>query len=94
MVFSFYSNTISRASRNVAWWIFLIGMSLIGFGLLVYLFRELFAILAVIVFWTLGIGCIATAVKIFWFSRGRNITNSSDAYRENVHIHIEDHHGQ
>jgi hypothetical protein len=93
MVFRFYTNTVSQASKQIAWWIFIVGMVFIGFGLLIYLLPELFAILAALVFWILGTGCIVTAVKIFWFSRGGK-NDSQGGYRENVHIHIEDHHNQ
>jgi hypothetical protein len=52
----------------------------------------LFAILAAIVFFVAGIGCGITAVQIFWAQRKLDKINSSEAYRENVHIHIEEHH--
>jgi hypothetical protein len=94
MVFRFYSNTISQASRDVAAWIFIVGMFLIGFGLLIFLFPEFFATLAAIVFWIMGIGCAVTAVKIFLATRFHGGPGPSQGYRENVHIHIEEHHNQ
>jgi len=94
MVFRFYSNTISQASRAIAGWIFLVGMFLIGFGLMIYLMPEFFAALAAIILCTIGIGCTITAAKIFWSSRGRGDSGSSQGYRENVHIRIEEHHDQ
>lgn len=90
MVFRFYSNTISQASRALAMWIFIAGMMLIGFGLLIYVFPEFFATLAAIFFWVIGAGCGITAVKIFMATRSRNNIDPSDGYRENVHIRIED----
>ena len=95
MVFRFYSNTISQASRAFAAGIFIIGMILIGFGFLIYLLPKLFAYLAAIVFWIIGIGCGITAVKIFLASSGNHDNiNSSEGYRENVHIRIDEHREQ
>ncbi|MBN1974594.1 MAG: hypothetical protein JW787_13220 [Sedimentisphaerales bacterium] len=94
MVFRFYSNTLSQASRAFAAGIFITGMVLIGFGFLIYLLPKLFALLAAIVFWTIGIGCGVVAVKIFLSSRDHVNADSSEGYRENVHIRIEEHHEQ
>jgi len=93
MSFRFYSNAISQASRNFAAGLFITGLLLIGFGFLVYILRDLFAILASIVFFVAGVGCGITAVKIFWAQRKLDKINSSDPqdYRENVQIHIEHH---
>ncbi len=94
MVFRFYSNTISRASRAFAAGIFIIGMVIIGFGFLIYLLPKLFATLASIVFWVIGIGCLITAVKIFLITKDNDDSNSSSGYRENVQIHIEERNDQ
>ena len=93
MSFSFYTNAISRASKNFAAGLFVTGLLLIGFGLLVYILRDLFAVLASIVFFVAGVGCGITAVKIFWVQRKLDKITSGDSqdYRENVHIHIEQH---
>ena len=94
MVFRFYSNTISQASRAFAAGVFIVGMVLIGFGFLIFLLPKFFATLAAIVFCMIGIGCMVTAVKIFLFSKNHEPSDPSDVYRENVHIHIEEHHDQ
>jgi len=93
MSFRFYSNAVSQASRNFAAGLFIVGLLLIGFGFLVYILRDLFAVLASIVFFAAGVGCGITAVKIFWMQRilDRKI-DSEEPYRENVQIHIEEHH--
>ena len=93
MSFRFYTNTISQASRNFAAGLFITGLLLIGFGFLVYILRDLFAVLASIVFFIAGVGCGITAVKIFWMQRKLDKINSGDSpdYRKNVQIHI-DHH--
>jgi len=96
MVFRYYTNMMSRATRSVAAGLFIIGMSLIGFGFMIFLLPKFFATLASIVFWLMGIGCGVTAVKIFLASRkaeNKDI-DSSQGYRENVQIHIEEHHSQ
>jgi len=91
MSFRFYTNTISHASRNFAAGLFITGLLLIGFGFLVYILRDLFAVLSSIVFFVAGVGCGITAVKIFWAQRKLDKINSGDTsdYRENVQIHIE-----
>jgi hypothetical protein len=96
MSFRFYTNAISRASKNVAAGIFITGLLLIGFGFLIYLLKEIFAILAAIVFCVAGAGCLITAVKIFFALRKMDKMSSEDTegFRENVHIHIEEHHDE
>jgi hypothetical protein len=93
MSFRFYTNAISQASRNFAAGLFITGLLLIGFGFLVYILRDLFAVLASIVFFVAGLGCGITAVKIFWAQHKIDKMNSGDqqGYRENVQIHIEHH---
>ena len=66
MVFRYYTNAISQASRNVAAAIFIVGLMLIGFGVIIVALPELFAYLAAGVFLVAGVGCAITAVKIFW----------------------------
>ncbi len=94
MVFRYYTNAISQASRSVATGIFIVGMILIGFGFMIYLLPKFFATLAALVFFIAGIGCGITAVKIFWASKKLDKADSepSEGYRENVQIHIEEHH--
>jgi hypothetical protein len=93
MSFRFYTNVISQASRNFAAGLFIVGLLLIGFGFLVYVLRDLFAILAAIVFFVTGVGCAITAAKIFWTLHKLDKTAHDDShpYRKNVQIHIEHH---
>ena len=93
MSFRFYTNAISQASRNFAAGLFITGLLLIGFGFLIYILRDLFAVLFAIVFCVAGVGCGITAVKIFWAQHKLDKINSdgSQDYRENVQIHIEEH---
>ena len=96
MSFRFYTNMISQASKSVAAGIFIVGMILIGFGFMIYLLPKLFATLAAIVFFTFGIGCAATAIRIFLAQRQFDKFNSddSDNYRKNVTIHTEEYYEQ
>ena len=91
MSFRFYSNAVSQASRNFAAGLFIVGLLLIGFGFLVYILRELFAILFAAVFCIAGVGCGITAFKIFLFQRRLDKVDPGELYRENVRIHIEEH---
>jgi hypothetical protein len=90
MSFRFYTNSILSGSRGVAAGIFTTGLALIGFGLLIYLMPRFFATLAAFVFFAAGIGCTATAFKIFLIRRKLHKTDYEDpaAYRNNVRIHI------
>jgi len=93
MSFRFYTNAISKASRNIAAAIFITGLLLIGFGVIIWALPEIFAFLAAAVFFIAGIGCAITAVKIFLTQRKMDKTNRDDSetYRKNVQIHIEEH---
>ena len=93
MSFRFYNNVISQASRNFAAGLFITGLLLIGFGFLVFVLRDLFAFLAFIVFFVVGIGCGTTAIKIFLAQRKLDKIDSDNGtmdFRRNVRIHIED----
>ena len=92
MRFRIYRNVVSQASRNFAAGLFITGLLLIGFAFLVYVLRDLFAILASIVFFVTGLSCGITAIKIFLAQRKFDKINSGDsaAYRKNVHVHTEE----
>jgi hypothetical protein len=94
MSFQFYSNVISQASRRIAGGIFATGLMLIGFGLLIYLYPTFFATLAAMVFFAAGVGTCITAIKIFFAQRqiDKAAGGESNEYRENVQIHVKNHH--
>jgi hypothetical protein len=75
----------------VAAGIFTTGLLLIGFGVLIAAFPQVFAYIAAAVFFTIGFGCFATAAKIFLAHRrvSRLMQNDSPDGRKNVHIRIE-----
>lgn len=100
MNFGFYKNALSQATRGVATMIFVAGLVLIGFGFLIYLLPRFFAMLAAVVFFVVGAGCLTTGVKIFLAQKKLDQINSNDSqgyspfchkpqngFRENVQIH-------
>jgi hypothetical protein len=64
------------------------GFFLIGFGMLVFILRDLFAFLAAAVFFIAGFSAIGYAIRT-WIFLYKNKRSSSDG-RENVTIHIDD----
>ena len=93
MSLRFYSNVISQTSKRIATGIFVVGLLLIGFGVIILALPEIFAFIAAGVFFIAGLGCASTAVKIFLTQRHLDKINSDDSqpYRKNVQIHIEEH---
>ena len=91
MIFRYWTNTISQASKSVATGIFTLGLLLIGFGVIIAAFPEVFAYIAAAVFFVAGIGCGITAIKIFLAQKrlDKLADNESYGYRENVEIYNE-----
>jgi 4-hydroxybenzoate polyprenyltransferase len=89
MVFHYYTNAVSNASRGLARWLFILALFLIGFGVLILAFPEVFAFLAALVFFITGLGVAGTAIKIYLAQRKFDKMNppESQPYRENVRIH-------
>lgn len=77
-----------QAGKSVAKGALVGGLLLIGFGMLVFILRDLFAFLAAAVFFMAGFSAIGYAIRIFWATRRMN--HSDDAYRDNVQIHVRD----
>ena len=94
MSFRFWTNAVCQASRRIAAGIFIVGLLLIGFGVIILALPEIFAFLAAAVFFIAGVGCGITAVKIFLAQRELDKTTCDDSedYRVNVQIHTEEHH--
>jgi hypothetical protein len=90
MVFQFYSNAISKASRSFSGWMFVLGLILIGIGVLIYILRDLFAILFMALFFVFGLGCIGMAVRIFvsTLKMQKMQNQKEDDGRENVRVRI------
>jgi hypothetical protein len=96
MVFRYYTNAISQASRSIATVIFIVGLLLVGFGVVILAIPEIFAFLAAAVFFIAGIGCAITAIKIFLAQRQLDKLNQDDsqAYRRNVRVHQHEYYDQ
>ncbi len=92
MLFRYYTNAISQATRGVAMWIFMVGLLLVGFGVLILALPELFALLAALVFFVAGASCLATALKIYLAHRRIQKFNrdDTDAYKKNVRTRLPD----
>lgn len=90
MVFRFYSSQLSQATKSIAGWIFVLGLIIIGFGMLVLLLRDIFIFVAAGLFFVAGFGVMSYAVRLFIAAcrMGKDINgNSPNVYRENVKIH-------
>jgi hypothetical protein len=86
--FRFQSNQFSQATRGLASSVFVVGLLLIGLALLIYVFRDIFAILIALCFVFAGIGTIGFSFKLYMASRQLGKMNNPDeAYRDNVRIH-------
>jgi predicted lipid-binding transport protein (Tim44 family) len=94
MLFRYYTNAVSQATKAVAKGILLAGLVLVGLGVLILALPELFAALVAALLIVAGLGCVVTAGRIFFQNRRmeRQDPNGRDAYRKNVQIHIEEHH--
>ena len=92
MSFRFYTNLISQASRSFASGVFVVGLVLIGFGVVILALPEIFAFLAAAIFFFVGLGCAITAVKIYLAQRRLDKMTHDDSadYRKNVQIHSEE----
>ncbi len=93
MVFRFYSDQLSQATKGVAAWIFMAGLFLVGFGLLVILLQDVFVFIAAGIFFLFGFWVMYYAARLYLAARrmGRGVPDEQpEAYRENVKVRIED----
>ena len=92
-MFRFDSNLFSQATRGMAKGSFFTGLLLIGFGMLVFVLRDVFAIIAAAIFFMAGISAILYSIKLFWVSsQMRKSGDSRDGHRDNVQIHYREEH--
>jgi len=94
MIFRFYSNQLSHATRGLAAWIFTAGLFLVGFGLLVILLQDVFVFIAAGMFFLFGFWVMIYAVRLYLAARrmgGPGPDQQTDAYRDNVTVHIDYH---
>ena len=92
MVFRFYSNQLSQATRGIAAWIFMAGLFLVGFGLLVILLRDVFVYIAAGLFFLCGFWVMFYAARLYLAARrmGKDAPDEdTQAHRENVRVRID-----
>lgn len=86
--FFFLRDPFRQAGRSLAIGALVTGLFLIGFGLLVFILRDLFAFLAAAVFFAAGFSAIGYAARLYWLTR--QMDRGQKAYRKNVEIHFSD----
>ena len=86
--FFYQGDPFSQATKSVAKGALVIGLMLIGFGMLVFILRDLFAFLAAALFFMAGFSAIGYAIRIFVASW--KMRRPHDPYRDNVRIHYHD----
>jgi len=92
MMFNFYSNSFSGISKSFAKGLFVTGLLIFGFGLLVWIFRQVLAVIAAAIFMVVGVSCCLKAIRMYYLAWkfGRNSNDDNNAGRSpNVKIHIE-----
>ena len=84
----FDGNPFRQATQGLAKGSLITGLFLIGFGMLVFVLRDLFAFIAAAIFFMAGFSAIAYAIRLFilqWKMR-----KAKGVYREGVEVHFED----
>ena len=84
----FSGNPMREATKGMAKGAFVTGLFLIGFGMLVFILRDLFAFLAAAIFFMAGFSALGYAIRLFLMQR--KMKTGDDAYRQNVQIHYEE----
>jgi hypothetical protein len=81
-------NPFRQAAKDAAKVSLFMGLFLIGLGLLVWLLKEIIAIVFMIIFFMSGFSAICYAIRLFiaqWKMR-----KDKSVYREGVEVHFED----
>ncbi len=86
----FSGDPVRQATRGMAKGAFFTGLFLIGFGMLVFILRDIFAFLAAAIFFMAGFSAIGYAIRLFMLQRRMKNPKDADAYRRNVQIHYEE----
>ena len=81
-------NPLSEATRGLAKGSLLAGLFLIGFGMLVFILRDVFAFIAAAVFFLAGFSAIGYALRLFVLQY--KMKKSDSVYRNNVEVRFED----
>ena len=84
----FDGNPFRQATQGLAKGSLVTGLFLIGFGMLVFVLRDLFAFIAAAIFFMAGFSAIGYALRLFilqWKMR-----KDKTVYREGVEVHFEE----
>ena len=81
-------NPMSNATGGLAKGSLLAGLFLIGFGMLVFILRDLFAFVAAAVFFLAGFSAIGYAIRLFVLQY--KMKKSDGVYRSNVEVRFDD----
>ena len=84
----FQGNPMREATKGMAKGALFTGLFLIGFGMLVFILRDIFAFLAAAIFFMAGFSAIGYAIRLFILQH--KMKDTDDAYRKNVQIHYEE----
>jgi len=84
----FQGNPFRQATKGMARGALITGLILIGLGMLVWVLKEIFAIIAMIIFFMAGFSAIGWSIRLFILQWKMRKDNS--AYREGVEVHFED----
>lgn len=87
-------NSVEQAGKGFAKGMFIIGLLLIGFAMLVWVLKEIFAFIAAGIFILAGVWCCGLSIRVWWHTRKFKAgpDNGEDEYRENVRIHYHEEH--
>ncbi|HOK95762.1 MAG TPA: hypothetical protein PK052_00660 [Anaerohalosphaeraceae bacterium] len=86
--FFFHSNPFRQITKDLARSSFISGLILIGLGMLVWVLKDIFAIIAMVIFFAAGFSAIGYAARLYlmqWKMR-----KDSRVYRKGVEIHFEE----
>jgi cytochrome c biogenesis protein CcdA len=90
MFFKLYPNSFNQVSKGFTKGLFVIGLLLIGFGTLVWVLKEVLAVIAAAIFIAAGFLCCFSSVRFFLASRKmRPFQDDSNGRSGNVKIRIE-----
>jgi hypothetical protein len=86
--FFVHGNPFRQAAKDAAKVSLFLGVFLIGLGLLVWLLKEIIAIVFMIIFFMAGFSAIGYAIRLF-FAQWK-MRKDKAVYREGVEVHFED----
>jgi len=84
----FHGNSFREATKGMAKGALVTGLILIGLGMLVWVLREIFALIAMIIFFMAGFSAIGYSIRLFILQH--KMKNTDNAYRKNVQIRMEE----